>query len=172
MRLLAMLLLAALPAAAETPLSPSEFETYTTGKTLTYSAGGIPFGIEEYLPDRRVRWSYLDGQCEDGEWYPAGDMICFVYEADHVADLGRHSLRHRGIPPRPPRALVLSGRPVRGRGMVSGRRHDLLRLRGRSCRRSRAAFPSASRNTSPTAACAGPIWTASARTGNGIRPAT
>jgi hypothetical protein len=77
----ALLLIAALPAMAETPLTPGEFEAYTTGRTLTYSAGGIPFGIEEYLPDRRVRWSYLDGECQDGEWYPAGEMICFVYEA-------------------------------------------------------------------------------------------
>lgn len=83
--LTALLLLAALPVAAETPLSAEAFEAYTTGKTLTYSAGGFPFGIEEYRPGRRVRWSYLDGECEEGEWYPAGEMICFIYEAypDH-----------------------------------------------------------------------------------------
>jgi hypothetical protein len=81
-RLSVLLILAsALPATAETPLTPEEFEAYVTGKTLTYSSRGIPFGIEEYREGRRVVWSYLDGQCEDGAWYAAGDMICFVYEA-------------------------------------------------------------------------------------------
>ena len=74
------LALAATPAAAETPLSAQAFEDYTTGRTLTYSQDGRPFGIEEYLPGRRVRWSFLDGQCEDGIWYPVGEMICFAYE--------------------------------------------------------------------------------------------
>ena len=80
MRVLALLILAAAPAAAETPLTAAEFEAYVTGKTLTYSAGGVPFGIEEYA-DRRVLWSYLDGQCQEGKWYTTGEMICFVYHA-------------------------------------------------------------------------------------------
>jgi hypothetical protein len=81
MRTLALFLIAALPAAAETPLTAGEFEAHVTGQTLTYSARGIPFGIEEYREGRRVTWSYLDGQCEEGVWYPAGEMICFAYEA-------------------------------------------------------------------------------------------
>jgi hypothetical protein len=86
MRLLSSLLLAALssaalPAAAETPMSAAEFEAHVTGRTLTYSAQGMPFGIEEYRKGRRVVWSFLDGRCEDGTWYPAGDMICFVYDS-------------------------------------------------------------------------------------------
>ncbi len=72
-------------AGAETPLSAAEFEAYTTGKTLTYTALGQPFGVEEYLENRRVRWSFLDGECQDGTWYPAGELICFAYEgiAEH-----------------------------------------------------------------------------------------
>ena len=27
-----------------------------------------------------MRWSYLDGECHEGEWYVAGDQICFVYD--------------------------------------------------------------------------------------------
>jgi hypothetical protein len=81
MRLLPLLLLAAVPVAAETPMTPEEFEAYVTGRTLTYSSGGMPFGIEEYRAGRRVLWSYLDGQCEEGQWYAAGEMICFVYDA-------------------------------------------------------------------------------------------
>lgn len=50
------------------------------GKTFAYSAGGAAYGAEEYLDDRRVRWSFLDGDCQDGEWYVSGEQICFVYE--------------------------------------------------------------------------------------------
>ena len=65
---------------ADEPLSVPEFEAYTTGKTLYYGANGNYYGVEEYLEGRRVRWSFLDGECQEGEWYPAGEMICFVYE--------------------------------------------------------------------------------------------
>jgi hypothetical protein len=77
--LLAMLL--AGPALSETPMSASEFEAYTTGKTLYFSSRGRDYGVEEYKPNRRVTWSFLDGECQEGSWYPQGEMICFVYEA-------------------------------------------------------------------------------------------
>lgn len=66
--------------ASDVPLSPEAFEAYVTGKTLVYESARGPFGAEDYLEGRRVRWSYLDGQCQDGEWYPSGDQICFVYD--------------------------------------------------------------------------------------------
>lgn len=75
------LALVAVPAVAETPLTAEEFDAYTTGRTLTYSLGGLAFGIEEYRPNRRVRWSFLDGDCDEGEWYPVGEMICFAYDS-------------------------------------------------------------------------------------------
>lgn len=61
-------------------MSAAEFEAYVTGKTLYYSAGGDIYGAEIYLPDRRVRWSFLDGECKEGYWYEAGPNICFQYE--------------------------------------------------------------------------------------------
>lgn len=70
---------AAMAWAAE-PMSGAEFEAYVTGKTLYFGQNGQAYGVEEYLADRRVRWSFLDGQCKDGVWYEDGDMICFVYE--------------------------------------------------------------------------------------------
>lgn len=73
--------LAGSPVRAETPLSASEFEAYTTGKTLTYAAEGRIYGIEEYRTGRRVRWSFLDGECQEGTWYASGEMICFAYES-------------------------------------------------------------------------------------------
>lgn len=79
-RLSALLILIAAPAAAETPMSAADFDAYTRGKTLFYSDGGIAFGAEEYLPDRRVRWTFLDGDCVEGSWYESGPLICFEYE--------------------------------------------------------------------------------------------
>ena len=97
MRVLSVLLLAPLPAAAETPMSAAEFEAYVTGRTLTYASRGVPFGIEEYRKGRRVLWSFLDGRCEEGEWYAAGDMICFVYETYPEHQCWTFHLRDEGL---------------------------------------------------------------------------
>ena len=78
---LAFFALSSVPAAGQTPMTAAEFEAYTTGKTLTFSADGQVYGIEEYLDGRRVRWAVLEDQCQDGFWYPQGEMICFIYEA-------------------------------------------------------------------------------------------
>ncbi|MEM8578650.1 MAG: hypothetical protein AAGF60_12430 [Pseudomonadota bacterium] len=78
-RLLAPLLICAAPAAAE-PMDGAAFEAYTTGRTMFYGSGGQAYGAEEYFENRRVRWSFLDGECKDGTWYENGPMICFVYE--------------------------------------------------------------------------------------------
>jgi hypothetical protein len=76
----AILLLAALPAAAETPLSGPAFDELTRGRTYYYAEDGIPYGAEEYRPGREVLWSFLDGRCLRGSWYQSGESICFVYE--------------------------------------------------------------------------------------------
>jgi len=75
-------LLALLPsvAPADGPITPEEFERLVTGKTFSYASGGIAYGAEDYLDNRRVRWSFLDGDCTEGEWYVSGDQICFVYD--------------------------------------------------------------------------------------------
>jgi hypothetical protein len=77
-------LLACLASAAhaETPITAQEFETHVTGNTVTYQQFGSIFGIEEYLEDRKVRWSVTPDTCQYGSWYPEGDYICFVYEYD------------------------------------------------------------------------------------------
>ncbi len=74
------LALGASPLAASEPLSGAQFERYVTGKTLYFGLGGTAYGVEEYLPDRKVRWSFLDGRCKDGFWYEDARMICFVYD--------------------------------------------------------------------------------------------
>ena len=78
--LTAICLLLATTAQAENPISPAEFEALVTGQTLSYGMAGEPFGAEEYLENRRVRWSFLDGHCQNGRWYTQGPQICFVYE--------------------------------------------------------------------------------------------
>lgn len=80
MRYLLLTLLLATPALAETPLTADQFDAMTRGKTFYYAENGADYGGEEYLPDRRVRWSFLDGRCKDGSWYEEAGRICFVYE--------------------------------------------------------------------------------------------
>lgn len=84
MRLAALILLAAPPAFAESPLSAEQFEALAEGRTLTFRADGVPYGIERYMEGRRVLWSFLDGECSLGEWYQQDEAICFVY--DHAPD--------------------------------------------------------------------------------------
>ncbi len=77
-------LVASLPMAAAAqsgpPMTGAQFDDYTRGQTFTFGNGAEPYGAEEYLENRRVRWSFLDGRCQDGEWYEDSGMICFVYE--------------------------------------------------------------------------------------------
>tara|TARA_R110002049_G_scaffold23781_7_gene84855 strand:- start:69768 stop:70163 length:396 start_codon:yes stop_codon:yes gene_type:complete len=82
MRLITLLLsaLAALPASADTTMSAAEFDAYTRGKTLFYGRGGEAYGAEIYHDNRRVEWSFLDGDCKEGRWYEEAGLICFVYE--------------------------------------------------------------------------------------------
>lgn len=86
MRLILFILLTlAAPAFAQEdrPLTAAEFEAYTTGKTLTFAtSGNAPYGAEEYLPGRRVRWAFEEQECKDGQWFEDAGQICFVYEDD------------------------------------------------------------------------------------------
>jgi hypothetical protein len=79
--LLACLLLAA-PARAETPLTAEEFDALTLGHTMTWSEFGSVYGVEQYLPDRKVRWTFLGDACKSGIWYAEGPAICFLYDDD------------------------------------------------------------------------------------------
>lgn len=74
----------AAPASAA-PLDGAAFEAYVTGKTLYFGSSGRDYGAEEYLDNRRVRWSFLDGECKEGAWYEQTGQsgrpeICFVYD--------------------------------------------------------------------------------------------
>ena len=79
---LALTLLLAVPARAETPMTAAEFESYATGKTLSYAQGDVIWGAEQYLPGRRVIWAYSEDICQYGTYHAEGDQICFVYDND------------------------------------------------------------------------------------------
>ncbi len=82
MRFVAVAVFALLPLAAlaEGPLDAASFDARTLGRTITYSQNGEVYGIEEYLPDRRVRWAFVGGECHEGTWFQDGEDICFFYE--------------------------------------------------------------------------------------------
>lgn len=61
-------------------MTAGEFEAYATGRTLTYAEDGVIYGIEEYLPGRRVRWAFTDDECREGYWYEEAEAVCFVYD--------------------------------------------------------------------------------------------
>ena len=71
-----------LPAWAQRVMTPAEFEAFATGKTLDYEDDFSVWGREEYLPNRRVRFSFSEQECRFGTWYDQGDEVCFVYEDD------------------------------------------------------------------------------------------
>lgn len=64
------------------PLTAEEFEAYTTGQTLTFATDGTAYGIEQYLPGRRVIWAFVGEECREGVWFPLGPQICFEYDAE------------------------------------------------------------------------------------------
>ncbi|MGJ8611268.1 MAG: hypothetical protein ACSHWY_09245 [Octadecabacter sp.] len=84
MRAFILSLLMTTPAWAETPMTGDEFEALVEGKTLTFSTGSSPYGVEYYAPNRRVVWSFRGGDCVKGEWFEditdSGANICFIYE--------------------------------------------------------------------------------------------
>ena len=79
---LTIALLLPLPAWAERVMTAAEFDDYATGKTIDYADDFSIWGREQYLPDRRVRFSFTDDECRFGTWYDQGDQICFVYDND------------------------------------------------------------------------------------------
>lgn len=67
-------------AVSQEAMDAEAFEAYVEGQTLTYSSEGRPYGVEEYLPNRRVRWAFINNECRNGVWYERSGMICFLYE--------------------------------------------------------------------------------------------
>lgn len=66
-------------------MTPDAFEAFVSGSTLYFNKRGQPYGAEQYMPDRRVIWTFLDGRCERGAWFNEGNNICFAYETQSQA---------------------------------------------------------------------------------------
>lgn len=81
-----ILALAAAQAQADDPVSAEEFDALTLGRSMTWSEFGSVYGIEQYLPGRRVRWAAVGEDCTAGHWYADGPAICFKYENDIEPD--------------------------------------------------------------------------------------
>ncbi|MBS1303008.1 hypothetical protein [Loktanella sp. SALINAS62] len=98
MRIAAVVLLLASPAAAADLLTADGFESYVTGKTLAFTGtDGTIFGIEQYLPDRRVIWSGAPGDCIAGRWFDSDNQICFAYDGDPLPKCWSVSLTNTGL---------------------------------------------------------------------------
>lgn len=97
MRLALAFALLAAPAFAQDQLTAEEFEAYATGRTLTYALGGQVYGIEQYLPGRRVLWAFAGDECRRGTWYEQGEEICFVYEHDPTPQCWTFHRKDNGI---------------------------------------------------------------------------
>jgi hypothetical protein len=89
--------LAATPASAETPLSAEAFDALTLGRTMTWAEFGTVYGVEQYLPNRRVRWTVLGDDCKTGHWYADGPAICFQYEDDPAPDCWEITMSGSGM---------------------------------------------------------------------------
>lgn len=79
-RIILALVLLALPAHAQTPMTAAEFEAYVTGRTLTFGFDGQSYGIEEFREGRRTTWAFMQEECREGRWFPRDEQICFVYD--------------------------------------------------------------------------------------------
>ena len=76
-----LLILSATTAAAQMALTAEEFEDRVTGRTLDFGYDGqTPYGLERYMANRKVLWSWGDGTCQAGRWYEEEGNICFVYD--------------------------------------------------------------------------------------------
>ncbi|MDX8354452.1 hypothetical protein [Cognatiyoonia sp. IB215182] len=81
--LVAVIAVLCLPAMAQEPMNAAEFDAYVTGRTITFRTDLNPtYGVEQYLPGRRVMWSAFDGTCQYGVWFESKGDICFRYDHD------------------------------------------------------------------------------------------
>lgn len=95
-----LMALVATPAAAEGPISAEDYMRRVAGGTFTIRAPGEePYGIEAYLPDRRVSWGYFEtGLCTDGKWEEVQPgVMCYTYEGDPEASCWHYYIEPDGF---------------------------------------------------------------------------
>ncbi len=97
MRAALALCLLATTATADPLLTAEEFDALTLGRTMTWAEYGQVYGVEQYLPGRRVRWTVLGDDCKLGHWYADGPAICFLYEDNPTPACWEISLSGSGM---------------------------------------------------------------------------
>lgn len=97
MRATLALCLLATTATADPLLTAEEFDALTLGRTMTWAEYGQIYGVEQYLPGRRVRWTELGDDCKLGHWYADGPAICFLYEDNPTPACWEISLSGNGM---------------------------------------------------------------------------
>ena len=89
-RTAAVALLLALPAGAETVVSPQEFRDYAEGWTLYFEdKNGEHVGAEAFREDGEATWQSPEGWCRDGLWKPHGAQLCFYYGLEDIVQCWR-----------------------------------------------------------------------------------
>ncbi len=119
MRLCLAVCLLAAPTAAQDLMTPTEFEAWSTGRTLDYFIDGQYWGSEQHLNGRQTRDADAEGPCRQGIWYPQGDAVCFVYvgiAGDHCWRFWRRDgtvmAEILGAPDAPQAEVRLSSEPL------------------------------------------------------------
>ncbi len=86
-----------------------EFEAAVAGKTMLWAEEGKVYGVEEYLPGRRVGWRRGDEPCRYGEYYAKDGLICFQYDKDgidHCWQMWRRDVLFLATQPRYPNSAI------------------------------------------------------------------
>ena len=117
---LALALLLASPARAETPMTADEFDAFSVGKTLDYAVDGVIYGSEMHLPGRKTRDADTGRECHDGTWVAQDDQICFIYAPDPTLHCWRFWRRGDGLlavptgaaPDAPPSEVTVAKTPL------------------------------------------------------------
>lgn len=65
---------------AQQVMSGDAFDDISRGTTMYFTADGLFYGSEQFLPDRRSVWRAEDGTCVNGKWAEVDASICFIYD--------------------------------------------------------------------------------------------
>ena len=114
------LLATALPAAAQTSLTPDALLDLLEGRSATFSRpDGALVGTEQFLSRTRSVWARADGTCSYGDVTVEGAELCFVYEDSPARkhcwwpfDDGGPAVRYTTTPETVQRITEIHDRPV------------------------------------------------------------
>ncbi len=106
---------------AQQVMSGAEFDEFSRNTTMYFTEGGLFYGSEQFLPNRRTIWRAEDGSCVNGKWAEVDGDICFIYDIGSgphcwefiTNDTNMTITNTTGTPNDPPLVLELSGQDTR-----------------------------------------------------------